>query len=165
VSWDDTIKFCEKLTESERSAGRLPESWKYKLPTEAQWEYACRAGTKTRFSLGDDEFDLGEYAWFTKNADDAGEKYAHQVGQKKANPFGLYDMHGNVWEWCSDYYPEKLASGADSQGPSARSSRVFRGGSWHGATWSCRSAFRARYAPSYRSSYLGIRVVAVPSGK
>ena len=108
VSWDDAMKFCEKLTEQERSAGRLPSDWQYTLPTEAQWEYACRAGTKSRFSFGDDESDLGEYAWYGKNAGDIGEKYAHRVAQKKANPWGLYDMHGNVWEWCRDVYAYEL---------------------------------------------------------
>ena len=90
------------------------------LPSEAQWEYACRGGTKSRFSFRDDDSDLGEYAWFTKNADDTGEKYPRQVGQKKPNQLGLFDIHGNVWEWCSDYYREKRAGGTDPQGPSFR---------------------------------------------
>ncbi len=165
VSWDDAVKFCEKLTESERSAGRLPEGWKYTLPTEAQWEYACRAGTKTQFSFGDNGSDLGDYAWFDENAWYAGEKYAHVVGQKKTNPWGLSDMHGNVWEWCSDYYAEKLAGGTDPLGPLTGSDRVSRGGSWYDNAGCCRSAFRFRYPPRGLSSYLGFRLAAVPSGK
>jgi formylglycine-generating enzyme required for sulfatase activity len=127
LTWDDAMKFCEKLTETERGARRLPRGWKYTLPTEAQWEYACRAGTKSRFSFGDDESNLGDYAWFAKNAWHAGEKYAHLVGQKKPNAFGFYDMHGNQRDWCRDWYGDKLVGGTDPQGPSAGSQRVFRG--------------------------------------
>jgi formylglycine-generating enzyme required for sulfatase activity len=119
VSWDEAMKFCEKLTQQERSARRLPPDWQYTLPTDAQWEYACRAGTKSRFSFGDDESDVGDYAWFDKNAGDAGEKNAHRVGQKKANPWGLSDMHGNVWEWCYDPLAEKPAVAMDPQPQSA----------------------------------------------
>ena len=135
VSWDDAMKFCEKLTDQERAAGRLPLEWKYTLPTEAQWEYACRAGTKSRFSFGDDQSELSDYAWWGGVEDDGnvkGEHYPHVVGQKRANPFRLYDMHGNVLEWCSDYYAEHLAGGTDPQGPSKGSTRVLRGGA--GAT-------------------------------
>jgi formylglycine-generating enzyme required for sulfatase activity len=96
VSWDDAVAYCKKLSEKERKT--------YRLPTEAEWEYACRAGTETRWSFGDDENKLGDYAWYDKNAWDIDEKYAHQVGLKKSNAFGLYDMHGNVFEWCHDYY-------------------------------------------------------------
>ncbi len=87
VSWDDATDFCSKLTEQERQAGRLSNDWAYMLPTEAQWERACRARTETRFSFGDDQSKLGEYAWYGVNAFDAGEQYAHRVGQKKANPW------------------------------------------------------------------------------
>ena len=102
VSWDDATEFCKKLTQRE-STGE-----EYRLPTEAEWEYACRAGTTTAYSFGDDEKQLGEYAWFNGNALDVDEKYAHAVGLKKPNPWGLHDMHGNVAEWCSDWYDEKL---------------------------------------------------------
>jgi sulfatase modifying factor 1 len=158
VSWEDTTRFCEKLTAQERSAGRLASGWRYTLPTEAQWEYACRSGTKSSFSFGDDESDLGDYAWFTKNADDAVEKYAHLVGQKKTNPWGLFDMHGNVWEWCRDWYAKELAGGADPQGPSEGWRRVLRGGSWSGTPGNCRSAFRAQDGPDGRSIYRGFRI-------
>jgi formylglycine-generating enzyme required for sulfatase activity len=165
MSWDDAIRFCEKLTETERDVGRLPERWKYTLPTEAQWEYACRGGTKSRFSFGDDDSELTEYAWFTKNADDAGEKYAHQVGQKKPNPWGLNDMHGNVWEWCRDVYAKELPGGTDPEVFVGGSGRVDRGGSWYDTARSCRSAYRSGFTPDSRDYYLGFRVAAVPSGK
>jgi formylglycine-generating enzyme required for sulfatase activity/serine/threonine protein kinase len=164
VSWEDATKFCEKLTESEHSAGRLPSDWEYMLPTEAQWECACRGGAKSRFSFGDDESDLGEYAWFGKNTWDIGGKYAPVVGQKKANPLGLYDMHGNVWEWCRDRYAKELVGGTDPQGPSEGSSRVLRGGSWRDPAGGCRSASRG-FTPELQHSYVGFRLAAVPFGK
>jgi sulfatase modifying factor 1 len=166
VSWDDGMKFCKKLTEQERAAGRLPSGWKYTLPTEAQWEYACRAGTKSRFSFGDDESDLSDYGWwggFDRDGNAKGEMYAHTVGQKKANPFRLYDMHGNVSEWCSDYYAKKLAGGTDPQGPSEGSNRVYRGGCWGSTARSCRSANRDDgETPGKRYYALGFRVAVVP---
>ena len=97
VSWYDAQEFCKKLGEMENAA--------YRLPTEAEWEYACRGGTTTRFSFGEDERTLGDYAWWGSFIDDGNTKdefYAHEVGRKKPNPFGLYDMHGNVFEWCED---------------------------------------------------------------
>lgn len=165
VSWDDAMTFCKKLTEQEYSAGRLAIGWRYTLPTEAQWEYACRCGTKSQFSFGDDESDLGEHAWFDKNASDAGEKYAHAVGQKKANWWTISDMHGNVMEWCRDWYGKQLAFGTDPQGPSKGSDRVARGGSWVNIAGKCRSAFRDRYTPDHRLTSLGFRVAAVPSDR
>jgi formylglycine-generating enzyme required for sulfatase activity len=130
VSWDDAMAFCLKLMEQEHEAGRLPADWEYTLPTEAQWERACRARTETRFSFGDDEAKLGGYAWSRENAWDAGEEYAHRVGQKKPNPWGLHDMHGNAWEWCRDWYQPKLPGGRDPEMATKGSDRVLRGGSW-----------------------------------
>lgn len=147
VSWDDAMEFCEKLTQRQQSAGVLPSDWKYTLPTEAQWEYACRAGTKSRYSFGDDQRELGDYGRCYENAGDAREGYANAVGQKHPNRFGLYDMHGNVWEWCLDYYDEKLAEGMDPQGASHSSWRVRRGGSWNERAGLCRSAHRSRAEP------------------
>ena len=109
VSWHDAVEFCRKLSEK--------EGLEYRLPTEAEWEYACRAGTTTAYSFGDDASELGEYAWYRENARNVGQKYAHTVGQKKPNPWGLYDMHGNVWEWCSDWYGDyPSGSVTDPQG-------------------------------------------------
>ena len=155
---DSATAFCKKLTEIERKSGRLPSGWRYALPTEAQWEYACRAGTKTAYSFGDDDERLGQYAWFTVNAWHIGEKYAHVVGTKKPNPWGLYDMHGNVWEWCSNWCGDKLAGGTNPGGPSSGSDRVDRGGGWSYSAGFCRSAFRGGDDPSRRYYDLGFRL-------
>ena len=153
VSHEDAIDFCRKL--SAREGGT------YRLPTEAEWEYACRGGTQTMYSFGASAGQLGEYAWFAENAEKVGEEYAHRVGQKVANGFGLYDMHGNVYEWCSDWYDAeyyKSSPGVDLGGASSGSFRVLRGGSWGYAAGFCRSAFRYGNSPSYRYSGLGFRV-------
>jgi len=171
VSWGDATVFCEKLTDLERKSGKLKANEEYRLPLEAQWEYACRAGTTTAFSFGDDESKLGEYAWWggfdlaalTKGEVKAGggnaarEQYAHTVGTKKPNPWGFHDMHGNVAEWCSDWYGDSLAGGTDPVGPEEGSSRVFRGGGWWPDPGFCRSARRVNL-PSDRRSFLGFRV-------
>jgi formylglycine-generating enzyme required for sulfatase activity len=161
VGWSDAMKFCEKLTAQERDAGRLPDGWKYTLPTEAQWEHACRAGTKTQYSFGDDYTQLGDYAWFDSNANSE----AHRVCQKKANPWGLFDMHGNVWEWCRDYFAKERAGGTDPTGPPTGRFRVCRGGSW--ATWSyrTRSSTRTGDEDDFKISDRGFRVALVRSGK
>ena len=168
VSWDDAIKFSEKFTAQERATGRLPAGWHYTLPTEAQWEYACRTGTTTRCSFGNDEADLNDYAWWgglvgDGNAKD--EQYAHKVGQRKANRWGLNDMHGNVSEWCRDWSDIKLTGGTDPQGPPEGSARVYRGGNWADDAKFCRSAFRYLDDPANRGGALGFRLAAVPSGK
>jgi formylglycine-generating enzyme required for sulfatase activity len=154
VSWDDAVAYCKKLSEKEGKT--------YRLPTEAEWEYACRAGTTTTWSFGNDEKELGDYAWYRKNAWDIDENYAHQVGLKKANAFGLYDMHGNVWEWCHDYYEEDYYQQSptnDPQGPPRGSSHVLRGGSWRNHTRVTRSAFRDRGDAGGRYYDLGFRLV------
>ena len=160
LRWDDAVKFLDKFTRQERAAGRLPAGQKYTLPTEAQWEHACRAGSKTttRFSFGNDESALNDYAWFDKNAWNAGENYAHQVGTKKANAWGLHDMHGNVWEWCRDMYGRKLPGGTDPEVASGGSFPVSRGGGWFLVAAYCRSANRRRDSPDFRSYDLGFRV-------
>jgi formylglycine-generating enzyme required for sulfatase activity len=159
VSWEDAVEFCRKLSElsAEKAAGNV-----YRLPTEAQWEYACRAGTTTQFSFGDDESDLGDYAWYRENS----ASKAHPVGGKQPNAWGLYDMHGNVWEWCQDWYDD-YPSGAvtDPTGPASGSYRVYRGGSWRRTAGSCRSASRGRHFPSSRYYDRGFRVSLSPSGK
>ena len=154
---------CEKLTDLERKAGKLKANEEYRLPTEAKWEYACRAGTTTAFSFGDNEKQLGEYAWFKGNAFKAGEIYAHKVGLKKPNPWGLHDMHGNVWEWCSDWYGDELSGDTNPAGPNGGSTRVFRGGGWWYDTVNCRSASRNFFNPSNRDDDLGFRVARTQS--
>ena len=142
VSFFDAVEFCETLTDLERKAGKLKANEEYRLPTEAQWEYA----------------------WFDGNAKNAGEEYAHKVGLKKPNPWGLYDMHGNVWEWCSDWYDGTLSGGADLVGPGGGSLRVFRGGGWRDYTGSCRSASRG-IVPSLSGNDLGFRVARSQSAQ
>ncbi|MFM7291384.1 MAG: formylglycine-generating enzyme family protein, partial [Planctomycetia bacterium] len=159
VSWDDAVEFCRKLSAlpEERQMGRV-----YRLPTEAEWEYACRAGTTTQHMFGNEESGLGEYAWFGNNA--GGQ--THAVGQKKPNAWGLYDVHGNVWEWVNDWYGN-YGSGAvaDPQGPSSGASdRVIRGGCWDNSAGLCRSALRLRLDPSRRDYDLGFRLALSPSG-
>ena len=152
VSWLDAVEFCRRLSDlpEEKRAGNV-----YRLPTEAEWEYACRAGTNTVYSFGDDSSRLAEYAWFDFNAQGT----THPAGQKKPNPWGLYDMHGNVWEWCQDWYGEfPHERVTDPAGPFSGSHRVIRGGSWFNAQ-RCGSAFRFRREMSVRLGRLGFRVV------
>jgi formylglycine-generating enzyme required for sulfatase activity len=158
VSWIDATNYCAALTARERSAGRLPAGYEYRLPTEAEWEYACRAGTATRFSYGDDPDygQLGDYAWYFVNSGAA----THAVGAKQLNAWGLYDMHGNVWEWCLDWYgPYPGGSVTDPRWPQSGIYRVIRGGSWDLDASACRSAFRHSLYPASRQSYFGFRVV------
>ena len=159
VSWEDAVEFCRKLSElpAEKEAGNV-----YRLPTEAEWEYACRAGTTTKYSFGDDDSELGDYAWHSKNS----VLKTHPVGSKLPNAWGLYDMYGNVGEWCQDWYGE-YPSGAvtDPSGATSGSLRVFRGGGWFGPAVECRSAGRGRFLPSYRYYFFGFRVSLSPSGK
>lgn len=176
ITWNDAMDFCRKLTQQERHAGRLPEAWEYALPTEAQWERACRAGTQTRFSFGDDESKLGEYAWYYENSSRARLQLLHPVGQKKANPWGIYDMYGNVLEWCRDLYAEKPPGGRDPevkpQSP-ADSHRVIRGGFAISSAPQCESGYRQMASPGYRDGNfggrgggnVGFRVALVPSGQ
>jgi formylglycine-generating enzyme required for sulfatase activity len=158
VSWEDAVEFCKRLSErlEEKEIGRV-----YRLPTEAEWEYACRAGSKTSFSFGDDYLLLGEYAWFFENSN----HQTHPVGEKKPNAWGLYDMHGNVWEWCSDWHGEyPKGKKTDPVGPKNGSIRVGRGGCWIQGALDCRSAFRHGAPPSGRGYFSGFRVVMSPSG-
>ncbi len=166
VDWNDAAEFCRKLTARESQAGRLPQGYVYALPTEAQREYACRAGTTTAYSFGNDPSDLGDYAWWGGVVGDGNcktEKYGHRVGQKKPNPWGFYDIHGNVLEWCRDY-AAKLSGGTDPLVASG-SSRVFRGGGWSYPGEGCRSAFRGYDVPGCRSDAVGFRVSLSPADK
>ena len=150
------------MTARESQVGRLPDGYVYALPTEAQWEYACRAGTTTAYSFGDDPSVLGEYAWYVKNALEPGERYAHRVGLKKPNPWGFYDLHGNAWQWCRDFYAEKLPGGTDPLVGNG-SFHVPRGGCWFLNAQCCRSAYRPDNAPGLCSDRLGFRVALVPA--
>ncbi len=165
VDWNDAMDFCQRLTDTDHKNGKLPAGESYRLPTEAEWEYACRAGTQTAWSFGNDESQLGNYGWFAGNAQNVGQGYAHKFGMKKPNPLGLFDMHGNVREWCSDWYGEKLLGGADPVGPGGGSDRVLRGGSWWDDPILCRSACRDLYDPSPRSNDLGFRVARSQSSQ
>ncbi|MEZ4524627.1 MAG: formylglycine-generating enzyme family protein [Desulfobacterales bacterium] len=149
VSWDDVNEFVILLN---RKAG----TDRFRLPTEAEWEYACRAGSETAYCFGDDHRHLGKYAWFDRNS---GEK-THPVAQKKPNAWGLYDMHGNVCEWCQDwydYYSEMTVT--DPVGDSSGYRRIFRGGSWKFDAQRSRSAYRGRVYPDTRHPVLGFRLV------
>ncbi|MFN5274529.1 MAG: formylglycine-generating enzyme family protein [Planctomycetota bacterium] len=152
VSWDDAVEFCKKLSDlpEEKKAGRL-----YRLPTEAEWEYACRAGSKTAYSFDDEEGLLPEYGWFKRNSSNR----THTVGLLESNAWGLYDMHGNVWEWCSDRYGEyPKGAVSDPTGPKEGSFRVLRGGSWNDGAARCRSASRIREHASRLFGNCGFRV-------
>ena len=155
VSWNQCQEFLVKLNQS----SGLKSGMRFALPTEAQWEYACRAETTTKYYFGDDASKLGDYAWFRKNAHDVNEGYAHPVGKKKPNAFGLYDMHGNVWEWCQDWSGDyQPTSAIDPSGPTGGKPRVLRGGSWSINASSCRSADRFRCLPGFRDDCNGFRV-------
>jgi formylglycine-generating enzyme required for sulfatase activity len=167
VSWNDAVAFCAWLS---KKAGKT-----CRLPSEAEWEYACRAGTKTRFSFGDDEEDLLKYAnvadkefrtatgrdWGIKGSD--GYAFTAPVGKFRPNAWGLHDMHGNVWQWCRDYYgPYDKVDGAkdplQSTKQSGNNSLVLRGGSWSDDPQFCHAASRYWFAPAYRSNFVGFRV-------
>ena len=160
VSWEDAREFARRLTHQERQADRLPAGWEYSLPTEAEWEYACRAGTSTAYACGDSAERLDDYAWHEGNTWDRQDKSAHAVGQKEPNAWGLYDLHGNVDEWCLDRYRTRRLPGVDPLVDLPHlSDRVIRGGAWCDRASSCRSAYRVSHAPTRRLFHLGFRVV------
>jgi formylglycine-generating enzyme required for sulfatase activity len=150
VSWNDAQEFCRRLSQK--------TGLTFRLPTEAEWEYACRAGTTTAYSFGNDAGRLGEYAWFKENSGGS----TKPVATRKPNAWGLHDMHGNVWEWCSDWYGEYPSGAAtDPQGPRSGSGRVLRGGSWSRYS-DCRAANRNGNVPGSRNSLYGFRVARTP---
>ncbi|KFB70855.1 MAG: Serine/threonine-protein kinase pkn1 [Candidatus Accumulibacter phosphatis] len=166
VSWYDALAFCNELS---KRAGLAPcyrldapsrAEWDqaangYRLPTEAEWEYACRAGSRTRYSFGDDQRQLAEHAWYADNSGNV----PHPVGQKEPNRWGLHDMHGNVWEWCwSDYEPYPSKAGDRPIG----ATRVLRGGSFGNPAVFLRSAYRVRFRPENRGQGIGFRCVRGP---
>jgi formylglycine-generating enzyme required for sulfatase activity len=154
VTWDAAMEFCRKLSDA---TGK-----QYMLPTEAQWEFACRAGSEDEWACGNDPKDLGEFAWFRDNS----EGYTHAMGGKRPNAWGLYDMHGNVWEWCIDSYDATFYQKCQNQGvvrnpinEEKSAARVVRGGYWFGNAGYCRSAFRYDYSPDRRAYSVGFRFV------
>jgi len=160
VSWEDCQVFIRKLNESKlKEAG----SKTFGLPTEAEWEYACRAGSTGKWCFGDHEWCFGdaksklwEYAWLDANSD----YQTHPGGQKKPNGWGLYDMHGNVWEWCGDWHgPYSVSRVKDPTGPSSGEFRVIRGGDWISSSWDSRSAYRGFLEPAVRGGRVGLRLV------
>ena len=156
VSWDDAQAFCKKLTEQTNEKARLP--------TEAEWEYACRAGTITTYYSGDTEADLDRVAWYYSNSKNT----AHPAGQKEANAFGLFDMHGNVWQWCQDWHAEDFygkSEAEDPQGPPQGDDRALRGGSFTDYLERCRSAFRPGLRPYRQRNDVGFRVVSPVSAQ
>lgn len=166
VSWFDAVAFCNKLSEREK----LPLFYRidgtevtilggegYRLPAEAEWEYARRAGSSTLYPFGDDAALLGEFTWYNKNS----EGEAHAVGQRRPNAWGLHDILGNIFEWCHDCYEGKYdysSSPADPTGAAGGPVRVIRGGGWAYCPDCCRPAYRSRYSPVHRSSHIGFRV-------
>jgi formylglycine-generating enzyme required for sulfatase activity len=184
MTWYDAVEFCRRLSEltAEKMIGAV-----YRLPTEAEWEYACRAGTATRYSFGNDDSLPSRHAWWENKLSDT----TQPVGRLKPNAFGLYDMHGNVWEWCSDWYgsgyygaspmddPTGPASGTDhadrpmtareraqarATGPASGTGRVDRGGAYETNIGGCRSAYRSSASPGHRTNILGFRVACTPFG-
>ena len=162
VRWSDAVRFCNKRSELE---GLQPcydlKTWKcnfdangYRLPTEAEWEYACRAGTRTPYFFGDNPTKLGDYAWFEKNSGGR----PRPVGQKQPNTWGLYDIYGNVWEWCNDFYKVDYYQESpqqDPRGPNEGQNKVLRGGAWRFSAENCRSGYRYNENPGYADVCFG----------
>jgi formylglycine-generating enzyme required for sulfatase activity len=175
VSWNDATNYCALLTQSDRAAGRIPSAWGYRLPTEAEREYACRAGTTTAFNFGSAihggmanfydnyEYDAAIGEIYVANPSVPWLPRTTTVGSYAPNAFGLYDMHGNVWEWCQDWYGSyPTGSVTDPQGPASGSLRVNRGGGCYDFGWNCRSAVRCFNFPSLGYCFTGFRVVLAP---
>jgi formylglycine-generating enzyme required for sulfatase activity len=162
VTWTEAVAFCTQLTTQEQAAGRLPAGWAYVLPTESQWEYACRAGTTTAYSWGATiASSNANYNWDGGANDGNDFKQTRDVGEYAANSWGFFDMHGNVWEWTVDWYQAAYPSGnpvVDPSGPASGSNRVLRGGSWSSGGTHLRSAKRDSSTPGHRGSHIGFRV-------
>jgi formylglycine-generating enzyme required for sulfatase activity len=158
VNWHDCQKFLEKLNLRVAGGG-------FRLPTEAEWEYACTADTHTRYFFGSDEGSLRFFAWYRDNSTYRDQNYGPTaVGRKKPNPFGLYDMHGNIFEWCQDWHGDTYYAQSPTEnpmGPEKGELRILRGGSWFAIPLDCRSQYRSRYLPEERNETTGLRVVRI----
>jgi len=172
ITFLEAEAFCERLSGQAHRSGVLPQDWEFRVPTEAQWEYACRAGTTTATSFGDRlTRQQANFKGTAYNGAESGPSLgrAAKVGSYRANPWGLHDMHGNSFEWCRDWFHSFLPGGEDPDLYSVRGapnsdgtySRVRRGGCWAGDGWSCRSAFRLRFPPDQRYDHIGFRVALV----
>jgi formylglycine-generating enzyme required for sulfatase activity len=160
VTFLEAAAYCAELTRRQREAGRLPPDYLYRLPTEAEWEYACRAGGSGQFSFGDDVAAAGDHAWTEENSDGM----THPAGLKAPNAWGFHDLHGNVWEWCQDWfgeYPKEPRT--DPTGPPAGKFKVFRGGGWSHAAKFARISSRFMMSPSNGIDFVGFRVALAPA--
>jgi formylglycine-generating enzyme required for sulfatase activity len=159
ITWFEAANYCAEMTKRERATGHLPADYEYRLPTEAEWEYACRAGTTNFYSFGNSTNQADQYAWTMENASGT----SHPVGQKRPNAWGLYDMHGNVWEWCSDWFaPYPATALTNPVGPAKSAYKVFRGGGWNQAIEYARSRNRFMMSPTNGIHFVGFRIVLGP---
>ncbi|MGJ8697667.1 MAG: formylglycine-generating enzyme family protein [Verrucomicrobiaceae bacterium] len=169
VNWSDALEFCHTLTKKDRAANIIPSTSEYNLPSEAQWEYACRAGTSTPFHYGDTfTSDLANFYGKSPYGTTVTGPYLEKstpVKTFKPNPWGLYDMHGNLYEWCLDWYSETPTTTQDPSGPDSGDGRIIRGGAWDRKATSCRSAYRYSRDPNRRAHNIGFRIVLIPSGE
>jgi len=157
VDWHDALEFCEILTDQEKRDKRIPDNWKFNLPTEAQWEYACRADATTAYHFGNSVDDLARFCWFNDNSKGS----PKPVGLKRPNDWGLYDIHGNVGEWCYDWYGKRYPPdrSVDPITEKGSEKKVFRGGTYTDIPERCRSAHRHKIEPDTRNPWIGFRVV------
>tara|TARA_B100001093_G_C26834693_1_gene1017804 strand:+ start:1229 stop:2740 length:1512 start_codon:yes stop_codon:yes gene_type:complete len=160
VTWEEAVEFCKRLTEAEHAAGRLSKDYIYRLPSESEWEYASRAGTDNLYFFGPESTDLGLYAWMATN----GENQSHAVGKKSANPYGLHDIYGNVFEWCHDWYADYPNQAVDNySGPANGEAKVLRGGYYGSQTTEIGSGIRGGHKPTVKSPAIGFRVCLAPA--
>ena len=161
VSWENAMEFCKELTSREMQEDRLPEHWIFNLPTEAQWEYACRADISGPFHFGYETDELADYAWFHENSSGS----PKPGGLKKPNSWGIHDMHGNLGEWCFDWYGKVYPPDGSVDPITEKASRfkVFRGGTYTDLAERCRAAYRNRIEPSVSNPWIGFRVVLMRS--